>query len=79
MINNPDRKNTTSNNVRHLRTSAGMTQQQLADAAHVTVQQIRKLEGGQIKITNVTLATASRLADALDVDIKILMEDIATK
>lgn len=52
---------------RRLRKAAGLTQIQLAEASGVHVQQIRRIEGGEIAVCNITLKNALALAAALGV------------
>ena len=55
------------------RQSSGMTQKQLADASGVNIRQIQRIENGEGDMSNVTLANAVKLADALGVDVKELL------
>ena len=57
---------------RDLRAAAQLTQAQLAAASGIHLRQIQKIEAGEIRIGNLTLATAAKLAEALGVT----MEDI---
>lgn len=47
----------------------------LADASGVNRRQIQKIEAGEIKVENITLANAARLAAALDVQIAQLLDE----
>lgn len=55
------------NNLKSLRRAAGLTQQQLADAAGIFVRQVQKLENGETQILNLRFHTVSSLAAALGV------------
>ena len=61
--------------IRDRRLAAGMTQRQLAAAAQINIRQLQKIEAGEIRLGNITLATAARLAVALGVD----LEDLAAE
>lgn len=56
------------------RTAAGLSQAQLASAAGINIRQVQKIEAGEIRIENVTLANAARLAQALGVKIEELLK-----
>jgi len=60
--------------LKDLRQAAGMTQAALAEKSGVNIRQIRKIELGEIKIRNITLQNAARLAGALGVSIEALLE-----
>lgn len=55
------------NKIKQLRTTAGMTQRELAEKAGVNIRQIQKYEVDQPEIGNVSLRIAVALADALGV------------
>lgn len=57
------------------RASVGMTAKQLAEASGVDYSRIRKLERGEIKAANMTAKSLLAIADALGVDIHLLLED----
>jgi transcriptional regulator with XRE-family HTH domain len=57
-------------NVRHHRQQKGWSQQRLAEAADLDRTYISDIERGA---RNPTLATAARLATALDVDVPLLL------
>lgn len=59
--------------LKRLRVSAGITQRGLADAAGLNLRQLQKIESGEIKIQNITLANAKKLADALGVKMEDLL------
>ena len=58
--------------VQILRLTRGMTQQELADEAHMTVSQLQRLEYGERKVENLSLKTALALAEALGVEVSEL-------
>ena len=58
--------------VQNLRLTRGMTQQELADEAHMTVSQLQRLEYGERKVENLSLKTALALAKALGVEVSEL-------
>lgn len=59
---------------RRLRKAAGLTQIQLAEASGVHVQQIRRIETGEIAVGNITLKNALALAAALGVRAEELLD-----
>lgn len=66
---------TNGNNLKAWRRAAGLTQQQLADAAGIFVAHLQKLENGERKIENLQLHTAQLLANALG----ITTDDLSNK
>lgn len=64
-----------ANGFRRLRERKGLTQQTLAKVAGVNVRQIQKLEASEIRLGNLTLANASRLASALGVTMEELLAE----
>lgn len=60
--------------IKDRRTAALLTQQALAAAAGMNIRQIQKLESGEIRPENLTLQNAIRLADALGVQPRDLLE-----
>lgn len=58
-----------------LRKAAGLTQAQLAAAAGINIRQIQKLEAGEIRLGNLTLANAAKLADALGISMEALLAE----
>lgn len=62
-----------SNRLRHLRAEAGLTQAQLAAASGINLRQLQKIEAGEIKLGNVTLANAVALARALGIEAEDLI------
>nr|DAL16794.1 MAG TPA_asm: helix-turn-helix domain protein [Caudoviricetes sp.] len=65
------------NNLKSLRRAAGLTQQQLADAAGIFVRQVQKLENGETQIANLRFHTVSSLAAALGVSVDKLCSSSA--
>ena len=63
--------------VRERRLALGLTQAQLARAAGINPRQIQKIESGEIRLGNITLANAARLAEALGLTIEALLEEEA--
>lgn len=57
------------------RVSVGMTTKQLAEASGLCISQIRKVERGEIKAANMTAKSLLSIADALGVDIHLLLEE----
>jgi len=57
-------------NIRRERTAKGISQQNLAERAELNIRNVQRIEAGEI---NVILATAVRLADALDCELKQLL------
>lgn len=55
-----------------MRKVRGLTQQELATRAHMSVSQLQRLEYGERKIENLSLKTALALAKALRIDVKDL-------
>ena len=58
--------------MKDLRIQYGLTQQELADEAHMTVSQLQRLEYGERKVENLSLKTALALARALGVEVSEL-------
>ena len=58
-----------------LRKTNGWTQQQLAEASGVSLTQIKKIETRDINFNNVSVKNAVKLADALGVDVKDLIQE----
>lgn len=58
--------------VQTLRLTRGMTQQELADEAYMTVSQLQRLEYGERKVENLSLKTALAIARALRVEVSEL-------
>lgn len=60
--------------LKELRLSAGMSRAQLSEASGVNARQIQRIENGEGDMSNVTLANAIKLADALGVDVRDLID-----
>ena len=60
------------NRLAYLRTCAGLTQQAIADASHVNIRQIQRVESGESEAGNLTLRNAVAIADALGADVRDL-------
>lgn len=60
--------------LKQMRIAQGLTQQALANVAGLNISQIQKMESGEIKIGNITLANAAKLARALGIKIEDLLE-----
>lgn len=58
--------------IRNLRLVRGITQQELADHAHMSISQLQRLEYGERKVENLALKTALSLANALGVAVEEL-------
>lgn len=61
--------------VQFRRVYVGMTAKQLAEESGVDYSRIRKLERGEIKAANMTAKSLLAIADALGVDIHLLLEE----
>lgn len=60
------------NTIRNLRLVRGMTQQELADRAHMSISQLQRLEYGERKVENLSLKSALSLSKALGVGVEEL-------
>ena len=71
------RKATSASNSKlaRLRVERGLGQRELSDASGVYIRQIQGLESGALKMENVSLKNALRLADALGVHPRELIGD----
>lgn len=61
-------------NLAKIRKARGLSQRQLAMLSAVHHIQIAKLESGERPIANIRLSTAIALADALNVDVRDLLD-----
>ena len=61
--------------LKSLRQAAGLTQSALASRSGINLRQIQKIEAGEIKMENITLQTAARLAQALGITMEELLKD----
>ena len=64
---------------KQMRVSAGFSQQALAAAAGLNIRQVQKIEAGEIKLENLTLGNAVKLASALGVRPEDLLKDPTTE
>ena len=62
-------------NIKKYREKAGLTQQQLADKAAISMNYIAKIESKKMQ-RGFTIVVLGRIADALDIDIRLLFDDI---
>lgn len=58
-----------------LRVAAGLGQKELAEASGVGIRQIQSFESGERNVSNASLKNALRLADALGVHPRELLDD----
>lgn len=58
-----------------LRVERGLGQRELADASGVNIRQIQGLESETLKMENISLKNALRLADALGIEPRELLDD----
>lgn len=62
-------------NIKRLREEAGLTQQQLADKAGITMNYLAKIESQKMQ-RGCTIVIVGRIADALGIDIRELFKPI---
>ena len=62
-------------NIKKYREKAGLTQQQLADRAAVSMNYIAKIESKKMQ-RGFTIVVLGRIADALDIDIRLLFDEV---
>ncbi len=62
-------------NIKRLREKAGLTQQQLADKAGITMNYLAKIESQKMQ-RGCTIVIVGRIADALRIDIRELFKPI---
>ena len=62
-------------NIKKYREKANLTQQQLADKAGVSMNYIAKIESKKMQ-RGFTITFLGRIADALEIDVKLLFDDI---
>lgn len=65
-------------NIKRLREEAGLTQQQLADKAGITMNYVAKIESKKMQ-RGFTIVSLGRIADALGLDIRELFRPIDEK
>lgn len=63
------------NNLARLRVATGLSQQQLADMAGVSENQIQRFESGERAIGNAAATTVAAIAAALSTDVETLIAD----
>ena len=61
-------------NIKKYRKKANLTQQQLADKAGISMNYIAKIESKKMQ-RGFAIVVAGRIADALDIDIRLLFEN----
>ena len=61
-------------NIKKYREKVGLTQQQLADKAGISMNYIAKIESKKMQ-RGFTIVVLGRIADALKIDIKLLFDD----
>ena len=69
-----DCHNNPISNLEWYRRGAGIEQQQLAEIAGVNVRQIRRIELGEALLENLTAKNLFAIADALDIDPRLLLK-----
>ena len=62
-------------NIKYFRLKANMTQEQLAEKADLSVSYIKQIEAGK-EFKNITFNTFSKIAKALNIDVKELFNEI---
>lgn len=62
-------------NIKKYREAAGLTQQQLADKAGITMNYLAKIESKKMQ-RGCTVVIVGRIADALEIDIRKLFEPL---
>ena len=65
-------------NIKKLREEAGLTQQQLADKAGITMNFVAKIESKKMQ-RGFTIVSLGRIADALGLDIRELLKPVNEK
>lgn len=65
-------------NIKRIRESKNLTQQQLADKANITMNYLSKIESAKMQ-RGLSIVILGRLADALEVDIRDLFNPIDEK
>ena len=60
--------------VQSLRAALGLTQKELAERSNINIRQIQKYEYGEYDTGKMMLRNAIALADALECDVRELME-----
>ena len=62
-------------NIKYFRLKANMTQEQLAEKSDLSVSYIKQIEAGK-EFKNITFNTFSKIAKALNIDVKELFSEI---
>ena len=62
-------------NIKYYRLKANMTQEQLAEKSDLSVSYIKQIESGK-EFKNITFNTFSKIAKALNIDVKELFNEI---
>ena len=62
-------------NIKYYRLKANMTQEQLAEKSDLSVSYIKQIESGK-EFKNITFNTFSKIAKALNIDVKELFGEI---
>ena len=62
-------------NIKYFRLKANMTQEQLAEKSDLSVSYIKQIESGK-EFKNITFNTFSKIAKALNIDVKELFNEI---
>ena len=62
-------------NIKYFRLKANMTQEQLAEKSDLSVSYIKQIEAGK-EFKNITFNTFSKIAKALNIDVKELFNEI---
>ena len=64
----------------HARKKLGLTQQQVADKANITIRHYQLFEGGERKLSTASFVTASKVLGALELDLTAFARgDYATR
>ncbi len=64
-------------NIKKYREAANLTQQQLADKAGITMNYVAKIESTKMQ-RGFTIVIIGRIADALEIDIRKLFDEVDT-
>ena len=62
-------------NIKYFRLKSNMTQEQLAEKSDLSVSYIKQIESGK-EFKNITFNTFSKIAKALNIDVKELFNEI---
>ena len=61
-------------NLKRIRESKGFTQKELAEKSGINIRQIQHYEQGSLNINHAWIETALKIADALEVDVRDILE-----